>query len=291
MAWDFSTEPEFERKLEWMRAFVRDAGLAAGDAVVRARLGRTAAGGTSAAGAGQGAGAVGRAPGSRARRPGLRSGQARVDARDPRLQPAGAADVRKRRAGHGQLRDPGDGRHPGAEGALPASAARRRPEVGVQHDRARHRRIGSDDAQDPRRARRRRVGHQRPQVVLVQRLDRRLHDRDGGHRSRCPPPPARLDVRRRRRHAGRQRRPRRGHDGASLRQLRPLRQPRRDPLRGRADPRRRAARGPGRRLPDRPAAPVPGAHPPLHALAGRRPPGLRHALRALAVPRRRTARP
>ncbi|MGH2913773.1 MAG: acyl-CoA dehydrogenase family protein [Solirubrobacteraceae bacterium] len=24
MAWDFSTEPEFERKLEWMRAFVRD---------------------------------------------------------------------------------------------------------------------------------------------------------------------------------------------------------------------------------------------------------------------------
>ena len=24
MAWDFSTEPEFERKLEWMRAFVRE---------------------------------------------------------------------------------------------------------------------------------------------------------------------------------------------------------------------------------------------------------------------------
>src|ERR1700722_15609409 len=24
MAWDFSTEPEFERKLEWMRGFVRD---------------------------------------------------------------------------------------------------------------------------------------------------------------------------------------------------------------------------------------------------------------------------
>src|SRR3981189_1113561 len=24
MAWDFSTEPEFESKLEWMRAFVRD---------------------------------------------------------------------------------------------------------------------------------------------------------------------------------------------------------------------------------------------------------------------------
>ena len=24
MAWDFSTEPEFEAKLEWMRGFVRD---------------------------------------------------------------------------------------------------------------------------------------------------------------------------------------------------------------------------------------------------------------------------
>jgi len=24
MAWDFSTEPEFEQKLEWMRTFVRE---------------------------------------------------------------------------------------------------------------------------------------------------------------------------------------------------------------------------------------------------------------------------
>jgi hypothetical protein len=24
MAWDFSTEPEFEEKLSWMRGFVRD---------------------------------------------------------------------------------------------------------------------------------------------------------------------------------------------------------------------------------------------------------------------------
>ena len=24
MAWDFSTDPEFERKLEWMRTFVRE---------------------------------------------------------------------------------------------------------------------------------------------------------------------------------------------------------------------------------------------------------------------------
>ena len=38
----------------------------------------------------------------------------------------------------------------------------------------------------------------------------------------------------------------------------------------------------GRGLPDRPAAPRPGPHPPLHALAGRLAARLRHALRARA---------
>ena len=65
-----------------------------------------------------------------------------------------------------------------------------------------------------------------------------------------------------------------------VRELRPLRQPRRDPLRGRPGPRRRAARRRGRGLPDRPAAAVPGPHPPLHALARGRRPRVRHALRA-----------
>ena len=43
--------------------------------------------------------------------------------------------------GLGQLGDPRARRHARAEGPLPAPAARRRPEVRVQHDRARHRRL------------------------------------------------------------------------------------------------------------------------------------------------------
>ena len=78
---------------------------------------------------------------------------------------------------------------------------------------------GSDPTllQTPRGQGRRRVGHQRPQVVLHQRLDRGLPDRDGGHRPRRAPAPARLDVPRRRRHAGREHRPRHRDDGAPRR--------------------------------------------------------------------------
>ena len=59
---------------------------------------------------------------------------------------------------------------------------------------------GSDPTllQTPRRARGRRVGHQRPQVVLLQRLGRGLPDRDGGHQPRRAAAPARLDADRRR---------------------------------------------------------------------------------------------
>ena len=49
------------------------------------------------------------------------------------------------------------------------------------------------------------------------------------------------------------------------------------------------ARRRGRGLPDRPAAPVSRAHPPLHALARCRRARVRHALRAGHLPRRRTA--
>ena len=40
VAWDFSTEPEFERQLDWMREFVAGRGVAARDGRRRARLGR-----------------------------------------------------------------------------------------------------------------------------------------------------------------------------------------------------------------------------------------------------------
>src|SRR6476619_5916970 len=49
-----------------------------------------------------------------------------------------------------------------------------------------------DTAAHPRDARRRRVRHQRPQVVLLQRVDRRLPHRHGRHRPRGAPPPARV---------------------------------------------------------------------------------------------------
>ena len=185
-------------------------------------------------------------------------------------------------AGLRQLRGPRHGRHGGPEGAVPVSAAGRRPALGVLDDRARERGLGPDAAADHRGARGRRVGHQRPQVVLLQRLGRRLPDRHGRHRPRRAQVPARLDAARPGRHAGRDDRARHPDDGAPLRALRPHRRPLGDPLRGRARAQGRAAGGARRRLPDRPAAPRPGPHPPLHALARRLAPRVRHALRARA---------
>ena len=288
MPWDFSTEPEFRAKLDWMREFVRERDLAAGDADRRARAATACARAiAAAAGGGPGAGPVGRASRPRARRPGLRPGQARADARDPRQQPDRAAGVRQRRrrtrATRRSSRSPA---RPSRRSGIcircwPATCA-----VRVQHDRARHRRLGPDAAADARGARRRRVGDQRPQVVHLQRLDRRLPDRDGGHRSRGAAAPARLDVHRRRRHAR----------GRIVRDVATMEHPYDsfgrygnhaeilyEDVRVPADALLGAA---GRRLPDRPAAPVPGPHPSLHALARGGPPGVRHALRAVAVPLR-----
>ena len=135
---------------------------------------------------------------------------------------------------------------------------------------------------DARGRGRRLVGHQRPQVVLHQRLGGRLPDRHGGHRPGGAQVPARLDVHRAGRHAGRADPARRADHGAPVRALRRLRRARRDPLRGRPRAEGRAARRARRRLPDRPAAAGAGAHPPLHALARGVSPGVRHAVRARA---------
>ncbi len=69
------------------------------------------------------------------------------------------------------------------------------------------------------------------QVVLLERLDRRLPDRDGRHQPRGAPLAARVDVRRPRRCARRRDRARRPHDGASVGALRRLRRARGNPLR------------------------------------------------------------
>ena len=280
MAWDFATEPEFEEKLEWMRGFVRDEIFPLEtleldeDAFRRPPIPEAG---------GEGAGPVGRAPAARARGRRLRPGEARPDARDPGRDAVRAGDLRQQRARLRQRRAARRRRQRGAEGALDAAAARRRAPQRVLDDRARHRRLRPHAAQDARGARRRRVGDQRPQVVHVERLRRRLPDRHGRHQPRRAPVPGQLDDHRAHRHAGRRHRARRRHHGAPRRRRSALRRPLRDHLPRRARALREPGRQRGRRLRAGPAAPGPRPHPPLHALAGPEPAGLRHAVRARRV--------
>ena len=120
--WEFCTEPEFQEKLDWMAAFVRDECEPLdllfprpGDPYERAQQGIARHPG-AAAGEGEGAGPVGLPPRPGTRRPGLRAAQAGADERDPRPLGLGADGVRHRRPRHGQCRDPRDVRHRGAEG-------------------------------------------------------------------------------------------------------------------------------------------------------------------------------
>ena len=204
-------------------------------------------------GRGQAARAVGRPPAAGARRPGAGPGSSRPHARDPRHLPDRAARVRQRGSRLGQLGDPGPRRERGTEGALAAPAAGRRPAQRLQHDRARHARVRSHPAAHQRPARRRRLGDRRAQVVHLERVDRRLPDRDGRHRPRRPPLAARLDVHRPGRHARGPDRARRAHDGAPVGGVRLLRGTLRSRLRGRPPARRGAARRPRARASSSPS--------------------------------------
>ncbi len=82
VSWDFSTEPEFEEKLAWMRDVRPRGDRPARDARPRPRGG--AAADRAAQGGGAPPGPLGRPPRARARRRGLRPGASRADARDPR---------------------------------------------------------------------------------------------------------------------------------------------------------------------------------------------------------------
>ena len=138
MAWDFSTEPEFERKLEWMRAFVREQVWPL-ETLWTSWAGRACAG-----------------PPSRSR---SRSSEQGLWAAhlDPELGGQGFGQVKlglmHEILGSSPIAplmfgnaapDSGNSeilalaRHARAEGALPVPAAGRRPEVRLQHDRARH---------------------------------------------------------------------------------------------------------------------------------------------------------
>ena len=186
MAWDFSTEPEFQEHLDWMREFVREEiwpletlTTSSSRTQLDARPWRRCSEQVKERGL------WAAHLDARARRPGLRAGQARPHARGPRharrsrRSPSAMPGARLR-----QLRDPRPRRHARAEGALahPLLAGDLKSAFSMtEPDTA-----GSDPTLLKTRAvqRRRRLGHQRPQVVLLQRLDRRLPDRHGRHRPR-----------------------------------------------------------------------------------------------------------
>ena len=241
MAWDFSTEPEFQEQLDWMRAVRARGDLAARDDRRRARpeqldriyaplqeevkrRGLWAAHLSPDLG-GQGFGQVKlglmhEILGHVAVRAATRSATRRPTRATARSSRSPGTDEQKERW-----------LHPLLAGDLKSAFSMTEPEI-----------AGSDPTtlQTTRRARRRRVGHQRPQVVLVERVDRRLPHRHGGHRPRRAPAPARLDVHRPGRHAGREHRARhRRRWSTRSGVVRQARQPRRDPLRGRARPGRR----------------------------------------------------
>ncbi len=70
----------------------------------------------------------------------------------------------------------------GAEGEVPAPVVRRNQDELLRDDRARGGRQRPDADPDDGRAGRRRVGHQRSQVVHLQRSARRIRDPAGAHR-------------------------------------------------------------------------------------------------------------
>ena len=98
MAWDFETEPDFQEKLDWADAFVREEveplDVLWPDLVFTPPDERMTRGARPAEGPGAGPGAVGDAPRPRARRRGLRPAQAEPAQRDPRPLVVGTGDLR-----------------------------------------------------------------------------------------------------------------------------------------------------------------------------------------------------
>ncbi len=118
----------------------------------------------------------------------------RAAGRDHRPQPgARAGGVELRRAGHRQHGGAGHVRHPRAAGPVAQAVAGRADPLRVLHDRARGRLVGREQHRHPDRARRRQLRDQRPQMVVVRRVEPQLRDpdRDGQDRpGRRAPPPA-----------------------------------------------------------------------------------------------------
>ena len=125
--------------------------------------------------------AVGAAPAARIRRHGSHVHAARVHERSAVLQPRRRVAVRRRRAELRQPEHPRQIRHAAAAREMAEAADRRADAVRLLDDRTAQPRFRSALADDQGRARRRRVGHQRPQVVHVERLRGRLLHRHVPH--------------------------------------------------------------------------------------------------------------
>ena len=181
MGWDFATEPEYAAKLEWAREFVREniwpletlAGELGQEALDRAyaplqeevrRQGLWAAHLDPELG-GQGYGQVKlgllhEVLGTSPYAPNAFGCQAPDSGNSEILALAGTVEQKERYL----------------EPLLGG-----RPEVGVLDDGAGLRGVGPDAAEDAGPQGRRRVRHHRPQVVLLERVDRGLPDRHGRH--------------------------------------------------------------------------------------------------------------
>ena len=205
MSWDFETDPEFQRELDWVDAFVRDE-VEPLDFVVRhawdmqdpARQqlipplqDRVRERGLWAAHLGPHLGGAG-------------FGQVKLALLNEILgrTHCGADRVRLPGARLRERRDPRALRHGVSEAHVPRPAAAQRHRVGIFDDRT-ARWLRPDAVRHPRRARRRRMGHQRREVVLLPRQLRDVPHRARGHRPRPARAQQDVDVRGAGRHAGR----------------------------------------------------------------------------------------
>ena len=192
MAWDFETDPEFQAKLDWMDTFVREqvepldyAFREAGAPYDRKNpMYKKVTDPLKAEVKRQGLWACHLGP----ELGGLGYGQLKLALMNEIL----GRSVWAPTIFGCQAPDSGNAeilaalRHAGAEEEVPRAAARRRHRLVLLDDRAAGRRR-SARVQVPRRARRRRLGHQRREVLLLQRQPRRVSD----HHGRSPTPTCR----------------------------------------------------------------------------------------------------
>ena len=268
MSWDFETEPEFQKQLDWIEKFVReevepldyvlgspyDVRDANRNKLVRplqaeVRKRKLWACHLEPELGGQGYGQVKLAL--------MNEILGRVAFRADRFRLPGA--------GYRQRRNPRPLRHAGAEEEVPRAAARQRDRLVLLDDRAAGRRR-SESLRNPRRAEGRQLGDQRREVVLLQRAMVVVPDHDGGDRSRSAALQAPVDVHRADGRAG--------HQHRAQRRRRPRRReparPRLHALPGRARAEGPSARRARRRLRRRADAPRRRAHPSCDAHDRRR---------------------